>query len=45
MDTESENTGLETTESESVDDNESEDDGFLRDSTLEHTTKIQAMII
>ena len=40
MDTESENTGLETTESESVDDNEREDDGFLRDSRLEHTYNI-----
>ena len=35
MDSESENTGLETTER--VKDDESEDDKFLRDSTLEHT--------
>ena len=31
----SENTGCETTKSESVEDDESEDDGILRDSTLE----------
>ena len=36
-DTDSESTGCETTESESVADDESEDDGILRDSTLEHT--------